>query len=181
MQPAGGMIRIVEARAEHAPGVAALHEQVIEEDRYFITAADEFDPAVEREAERIRDMARRENCLFLVGLAGDRVVACLTLQGGVLARMRHVARLEIMVASDFRGQGIGEALLKRAIEWAEKNRHLSKLSLAVFEDNERAVALYQKAGFTVEGRRPAEYRERDGRWRSDLLMWRWVGSEPAPR
>jgi len=57
-----------------------------------------------------------------------------------------------------------------AILWAQSNPILRKLGLHVFEDNTRAVALYQQLGFVVEGRLEAEFQEIDGSFRNDLVM-----------
>ena len=94
--------------------------------------------------------------------------------GGRLTRARHVARLEMMVDKAARGEGVGKALLDHALSWAEANPMLDKVALAVFADNDRAVALYRSRGFTDEGRRVGEYKEADGRLRDDLLLARAV-------
>ena len=88
--------------------------------------------------------------------------------------MRHLGRLEMMVAAPFRGRGIGGAMLASCLRWAEANPMLRKISLAVFADNDRAVALYQSHGFVQEGRREGEYLLEDGSVRADLLMAREV-------
>jgi ribosomal protein S18 acetylase RimI-like enzyme len=49
----------------------------------------------------------------------------------------------MMVAADWRGRGVGTALVAAAIEWA-RARGLHKLTLSVFPHNEAAVALYRK-------------------------------------
>ena len=43
----------------------------------------------------------------------------------------------LAVAREAEGQGIGRALLEAGEDWARANRY-SKLTLAVFKDNERA-------------------------------------------
>jgi RimJ/RimL family protein N-acetyltransferase len=50
---------------------------------------------------------------------------------------------------------------------------IEKLSLAVFAENQRAIALYKSCGFVEEGRRKGEFRV-GGRAVDDLLMARWV-------
>ena len=65
------------------------------------------------------------------------------------------------VARDWRGRGVGSALLETAIGWA-REQGLHKLSLDVFAHNERAIALYRKFGFVEEGRRVKHYRRRSG-------------------
>ena len=65
------------------------------------------------------------------------------------------------VAREWRGRGVGSALLAAAIEWA-RERGLHKLSLGVFPHNAAAIALYRKFGFVEEGRRVKQYRRSSG-------------------
>jgi RimJ/RimL family protein N-acetyltransferase len=65
------------------------------------------------------------------------------------------------VAREWRGRGVGSALLAAAIEWA-RQRELHKLSLSVFPHNAAAIALYRKFGFVEEGRRIKHYRRASG-------------------
>ena len=65
------------------------------------------------------------------------------------------------VARDWRGRGVGSALLGAAIE-VGRDQGLHKLSLSVFPHNARAIALYRKHGFVEEGRRIKQYRRQSG-------------------
>jgi ribosomal protein S18 acetylase RimI-like enzyme len=68
-----------------------------------------------------------------------------------------------------RGRGGGRALLEAAVEHARAcGAH--KLELEVWPENERAIALYESAGFEVEGLRRDHYRRADGSLRSAVLM-----------
>jgi RimJ/RimL family protein N-acetyltransferase len=69
--------------------------------------------------------------------------------------------LGMLVAADWRGQGVGSALVVAAIEWA-RARGLHKLSLGVFPQNAAAIALYRKFGFVEEGRRRQHIRRANG-------------------
>ncbi len=51
---------------------------------------------------------------------------------------------------DFIGKGIGTAVAGRMISYAFQELKLHKVYLRVFEDNLRAVACYEKAGFQKE-------------------------------
>jgi len=168
--PAGRLV-VDHAVTADAADVDSLFVRVLSEGRYFITAVEEYAGTPRWQAKVIERLGGQDNSCFLVGRLGPRLAGVLTLQGGVLRRMRHVGRLEIFVDADLRGMGVGRALLDTALRWATENPRLSKLTLAVFEDNERAVALYRSQGFQVEGRRAGEYREPDGTLRADLLMW----------
>ncbi len=162
------MVRV--AQGDDAEAALALHRRVLAEDRWFITAGDEFHATLDWQRQRIGDFTGRDNSLFLVAFLDKQLVGLLTLDGGRLRRLKHVARLEILVGDEARGQGVGRALMELCIEWSRANRELLKLSLAVFADNTRAVRLYRSLGFVDEGRRAAEYRECDGLLRDDLLL-----------
>jgi RimJ/RimL family protein N-acetyltransferase len=68
----------------------------------------------------------------------------------------HVADLGLMVAKDARRQGVGRALLRVAVEWAQ-GAGVRKLELHVFPWNEAALALYESFGFEREGYRKGHY------------------------
>jgi ribosomal-protein-alanine N-acetyltransferase len=71
------------------------------------------------------------------------------------------AEIGMMVARDWRGQGVGAALLRAAIDWG-RECGLHKLSLSVFPHNTAAIGLYRKLGFVEEGRRLKHYRRANG-------------------
>jgi ribosomal protein S18 acetylase RimI-like enzyme len=62
----------------------------------------------------------------------------------------HAGSLGIGVLSSWRGQGIGEALMRAAIKKAQ-SRGLTRIELTVREHNKPAIALYKKLGFQIEG------------------------------
>ena len=164
------------ARRGDAQAIYEVHRGVLGEGRYFITRLAEFeataDPA-HREFQ-ILEMDQSSNSVFLVARHDDEVAGFLTLRGGSLARMRHVAKLEIMVDQPHRGRGVGRALMDACIDWSTRNGEIQKIGLNVFDDNTRAIALYEGLGFAVEGHREREYRMADGTFRGDVLMFLWV-------
>ena len=92
-----------------------------------------------------------------VAVAGAEIVGSLHLE-----LSRHgFGEIGMAVAREWRGRGVGSALLAAAIEWA-RERGLHKLSLGVFAHNAPAIALYRKFGFVEEGRRLKHYRRASG-------------------
>lgn len=166
--------RIGEARARDALAVRALHRQVLEEGTWFVRTPDELPRLDELTANLLRYRQSENSAWFVARSKAVPLAGMLTLTGGRLERARHVARLEMMVDKRARGQGVGKLLLDHALSWAEANPMLGKVALAVFADNERAIALYRSRGFADEGRRIGEYRELDGTLRDDLLLARRV-------
>ena len=89
----------------------------------------------------------------------------------------------MLVARDWRGRGVGSALVLAAIERA-RAQGLHKLCLEVFTTNATAIALYRKCGFTEEGLRPQQYRRASGElWDAlamGLVLELETGERPAP-
>lgn len=65
----------------------------------------------------------------------------------------HVS--DLAVASGFEGRGYARALLAHAEQWA-RDHHCHLLTLAVFPDNQRALSLYEGAGYATDLRRLAK-------------------------
>jgi RimJ/RimL family protein N-acetyltransferase len=93
----------------------------------------------------------------LVAVVGSEIVGSLHVEAG-----RHgYGELGMALSREWRGKGVGSALVSAAIEDARR-RGLHKLSLSVFAHNEAAIALYRKFGFVEEGRRIKQYRRASG-------------------
>ena len=60
--------------------------------------------------------------------------------------------MNIAVAPEHQGQGIGAALLEACFDWALQGGLLRKINLQVRADNTRAIALYERKGFAHVGR-----------------------------
>jgi putative acetyltransferase len=86
-------------------------------------------------------------------------------------RVPGVFTLGMAILPEFRGRGRGRMLLDRALAHA-RDCGGHKLALEVWPENGRAIALYARAGFEVEGLRRDHYRRLDGRLRSSLMMAR---------
>jgi RimJ/RimL family protein N-acetyltransferase len=92
---------------------------------------------------------------FLAEAAG-RLVGNLGIQvrGGI-------ADLGMMVDAEWRGRGVGSALMEACVGWAGKHR-AHKLVLEVWPHNTAALGLYRKYGFEQEGFFKRHYRRRNG-------------------
>ena len=80
----------------------------------------------------------------------------------------HVADFSVYVEREFRGRGIGAALLAQ-LEVLATGHGYHKLVLAMFPSNGAGVTLYRRRGFREVG----IYREHgrvDGRWLDILIM-----------
>jgi RimJ/RimL family protein N-acetyltransferase len=126
--------------------------------RLFAAVAEERDGIA---AEPPVDVDRRAASLrlegSLVALAGDEVVGWLNVERTPFG----FGEIGMMVARDWRGRGVGSALVAASIEWG-RAYGLHKLTLGVFPHNEAAIGLYRKFGFEEEGRREKHIRRANG-------------------
>ncbi|MGE0323485.1 MAG: N-acetyltransferase family protein [Polyangiaceae bacterium] len=88
-------------------------------------------------------------------------------------RVRHVAIAAVAVHPRFQRQGIGRALMRAAISWAD-TAQVSRLELYVRSDNARAIALYTSLGFELEGVRRGFIRTLRGELIDDFIMVRFA-------
>lgn len=87
---------------------------------------------------------------FFVAEEDGILLGYMIARGEGLERIKHRASIVIGVHSNSRGKGVGAALFEHVFEWASQNK-LHRIELTVIESNERALGLYKKMGFEVEG------------------------------
>lgn len=100
-----------------------------------------------------------------VAEADGRIVGDL----GAVRQGSGPAVIGMEVAADWRGRGVGSALMEACLDWARRS-DVHKLSLEVFPWNEAAIALYRKFGFEQEGFLRGQYRRRDGELWNAIVM-----------
>jgi putative acetyltransferase len=86
-------------------------------------------------------------------------------------RRQHLAGLGMMVHRDYWGLGIGSRLMEAILDLADNWLCLHRVYLEVNTDNPRAVALYEKFGFVIEGRHRL-HAFGDGRMADSFFMGR---------
>nr|WP_232534509.1 ribosomal protein S18-alanine N-acetyltransferase [Mycoavidus sp. B2-EB] len=86
--------------------------------------------------------------------------------------------LNLCIIPALQGQGLGQALLKVAIQ-STRTAKLRRLLLEVRLSNQNALRLYQKFGFTVIGRRKEYYLAQHGVREDALVMQLTLSMESA--
>ena len=87
------------------------------------------------------------------------------------SRLRHSASIGIMVHKDFQNNGVGTKLMEAIIDIADNWLMLVRVELTVFTDNEKAINLYKKFNFEIEGvKKKAAIR--NGEYVDELMMGR---------
>jgi putative acetyltransferase len=110
--------------------------------------------------------------LPLVAELGGEVVGSAGLHPvGPHIRRRHAWVLGISVLPQMQGQGVGTALMQALCDYADNWVGALRLELGVYTDNARALALYRKFNFVIEGTQKA-YALRNGQYVDSHMMAR---------
>jgi RimJ/RimL family protein N-acetyltransferase len=169
--------RIRQASTADAAALVELGRAVgAEPEGWLITDGDWRHRSDERRY--LRAVRRSPQAAVFVAESGSEIVGRLSLVRDSHPASPHVADLGLMVAAGHRRQGIGRALLERAVEWA-RDQGIEKLELHVFPYNEPAIRLYEEFGFEREGLRRGHYR-RGGELVDALLMAYRLGGSVSP-
>ncbi len=116
--------------------------------------------------------------LLLVAELDGAVVGTAGLHpAGASHRRRHALCIGISVSTDAQGRGVGSALMAAMCDYADRWMGVLRLELSVYTDNARAIGLYKKFGFEIEGTMRG-YAMRDGQFTDTYAMARLHPNPP---
>jgi ribosomal protein S18 acetylase RimI-like enzyme len=159
-------MEIRRARVDDAAAIAEQTMVVANEGRWIAT---EGDRSVEELAERFRSGIEAGHIVFAL-VEGSRIVGAIGIHP---TGVKGVHGLGMSILPQFRGRGWGQRLVDAALD-AARHDGVRKVELEVFTDNGRAIGLYVRSGFEVEGVRRDHYTRLDGSLRSVVLMARFL-------
>ncbi|ATA61113.1 GNAT family acetyltransferase [Geobacillus stearothermophilus] len=139
------------ARPEDAGRVVAFVKAVIAEAPYLLTMEAEVTVTEEQQRQWLQQMADDPGKLALLAEHDSEMIGFLDFHNGNKRRTKHQGSFGMSVKKDFRGQGVGTALLAALLDWAKENPLIEKVCLEVVAGNKNAIRLYQKFGFVEEG------------------------------
>ena len=132
------------------------HEQT----DYLLTYPDEVTFTAQEEGEFLAKKTASDNEIEILALVDGKVVGTAGIeQVSPKAKLRHRCDFGISILEDYWGLGVGRALTAACIACAEKAGY-EQIELEVVAANERAVRMYQKAGFVEYGRNPRDFKSR---------------------
>ena len=88
----------------------------------------------------------------LVAEDAGRIVGWCDVRRESIPIYAHEGMLGMGLLADYRGRGLGERLMRETLD-AARAAGFERVSLSVYARNARAIALYRKVGFVVEGTR----------------------------
>ena len=110
------------------------------------------------------DMVDREGSLYVTALCDGKVIGCC----GVTNACGDGDINNVVVAEEWRGQGVGKKMLETLMEWG-KRIGIENYTLEVRVSNTPAIRLYESLGFESAGIRPGFY---DRPKEDASIMWK---------
>ena len=163
-------ITIRPALAADAPAYNAYRRRIADEpDNGISYSPGEYNRTVEEDRQRIEVALTADEQHILIAEVDGKLVGHCSCTGSTKRALRHNVGLGIDVDRDYRGQGVGSALMGAMMDWARANPMLQRVELEVFTHNLPAIHLYLKFGFEIEGRKKRSY-FKEGRYVDSYLM-----------
>lgn len=141
------IIRNVEEK--DAENYLNLLKQLERETKFMLYEPDERKTTVEEMIDKIiKSNKYRE--ITLVVEEDKKLVGFIHSVRGIFNRNKHSSFTYIGILEDYTGKGIGTKLFVELEKWVKENA-ISRLELTVSINNSRAINLYKKIGFEIEG------------------------------
>jgi L-phenylalanine/L-methionine N-acetyltransferase len=110
----------------------------------------------------------KQSEIRLVASSSSQIVGWCDIETPTREGFRHVGKLGMGVLKNFRGQGLGQALLEKTLATANEQK-LERVELEVYASNLVAIHLYETYGFQLEGRKQ-KARKLDGAYDDIIVM-----------
>lgn len=143
------------------PNDARAVKEIYESEQAYSGTLQLPNPSVSTWEKRLGNMP--DNVYSYVALIDQEIVGNIGFEICSNPRRRHVASFGMGVKDQVAGRGVGSALLETIIDLSDNWLNLKRLELTVYVDNERAINLYKKFGFEVEGQ-SKDYAFRNGKY-----------------
>ena len=148
------------ATALDAQAVLELFILTHEQTDNLLTYPDEISFTAEDEAEFLQKKTDSENEIEILAELDGKIVGTAGIgQKSPKFKLRHRCEFGIGIDKSYWGLGIGRALTEACVECAGKAGY-EQIELEVVAENDRAVRMYEKAGFTEYGRNPRDFKSR---------------------
>ena len=112
---------------------------------------DEYPLDAKEQAALIKSFEGDPTNTMLLAMDGTEIAGLSTITSSHKIKSRHDAELGVVVAKKYHGKGIGTSLIRQVTDWVKGNGITTRMSLEVRADNIRAVEIYLKFGFVIEG------------------------------
>ena len=143
-------MEIREAELGYEGELLKLFRALDQETEFMLMEPGERKTTIKKQANIINKLTKTNTQVLFVASEGEKIVGFVGGTGGTVNRQRHSIHITMGVLASFWSRGIGSQLLHAISTWSVSNR-FHRIELLVIEDNERAISLYKRSGFEIEG------------------------------
>jgi RimJ/RimL family protein N-acetyltransferase len=144
-------ITLRESTKEDAQSIIKFYNTVGAETTYLSFGGYEYNVSLEQQEAMIESTNSSDNNFMILALVDDKIIGIGTISSNQKKKGKHVGILGIVITEKYCDLGLGKIMMDCLINWCRDNKITTKISLSVREDNPRAIALYKKCGFEIEG------------------------------
>ena len=141
----------------------------VTETNNVISLPEEFSSTLADQEKWIRYYSENENALLLVAETEGKIVGVLDFKTHPKIRMSHSGEFGISILPEYQNQKIGSEMIEFLLQWSTTRPKIKKINLSVFHPNARAIHVYKKLGFEIEGVQMKAVQISDGEF-IDLVM-----------
>jgi GNAT superfamily N-acetyltransferase len=152
------------AATSDAEGLIEIQRQVVLEN---VANVDDHIDTTDECRNRVNSLPPSD--LWLVAERDGKVLGSIRLLAPGASFLKHIRNLYIEVHCEWRGAGLGAALIEAAARWA-RDHGVEIIALSVLDSNPRARTLYERLGFKVTGHFRRLVRRTDGNYTDDTQM-----------
>lgn len=147
---------------------------VMQESDFTKTEPEDLVSSVQEQETWFTTMNTNAGNLALLAEIDGHLVGILDCGAFKARRMSHVCAFAMSVRQQWWGQGVGTSLVQCLLDWSRTHPQIRKITMRALVKNERALALYKKFGFVVEGRFAQAIKTADGAFVDDYEMGLFV-------
>lgn len=121
------------------------------ETTYLSFGAGEYKVSPLQQECAIASVNESDNNTMILATIDDKIIAIGTISSNQKKKGKHVGELGIVIKEEYCNVGLGKIMMDELINWCKSNGITTRISLSVRKDNPRAIELYKKCGFEIEG------------------------------
>ena len=144
------ILKITQVKVDDAVDLISYLNSIGGESDFLTFGLNEFPLSVDEEEVFIKKITESGRNMMLIGRVENQIVSQLFIDNLSNPRLQHIGDLSISVKKTFWGMSIGTHMLNSSILLSKK-KNISKIQLYVRTDNDPAINLYKKHGFSIEG------------------------------
>jgi len=126
--------------------------------------------------EWIQEMVEHPKQILILAESKGIIVGNIDFHIGDRMRISHTGEFGMGILPVWRSKGIGSLLLSSLLSWAQNQSEIEKINLRVLANNQRAIGLYKKFGFTEEGRSHKAFKFSESEYVDDIRLAKFLRS-----